>query len=527
MQAKKYLWTLYLIIATIAISIAVQVYFNFKNYQINKQQFINQVQISLDNATDNYFVELAKNRNPLFSRKFGRNPSFQKKRRLKKWLNGNIKNDSITISIKNKRFNKDSLSLFTKHIFKDSTKNRKVDGYFSNSSFSKDSNTINPFFEVLKDSNIDIKEIFITKTADSTNIKFFTGLKTIYFSMIKDSLDFNRLNLLFQKELHRKNITLAYQLNHYIDKQVITSNDSISFGKNAILAKAKSVYLNKCESIELLYPNQTKTYLKKGLIGILLSLLLATAIIASLFYLMNIIKKQKQIAEIKNDFISNITHEFKTPITTIGLAVDSIKNFNDSNNKVKSEEYIGITKVQLDKLHVMVEKILETSVLDSEQLLLKKEPTNIIDIIEKCIAKYKISTTKKINFINKIDEIVIDLDVFHFENVINNLMDNAVKYGGDEIEVEVEDDFNRVESIKEKIPKQVRNDIVIKISDNGNILKNQKERIFDKFYRIPKGNTHDVKGFGIGLYYAKKIIEKHGGSLNLLNDKNTIFEIRL
>ncbi len=233
-----------------------------------------------------------------------------------------------------------------------------------------------------------------------------------------------------------------------------------------------------------------------------------------MIYLLKIISTQKELAEIKNDLINNITHEFKTPIATVSTAIEAIESFNVIDNKEKTKKYAAISAFQLKKLHQMVEKLLETATLDSESLLLQKEPTNIVDLIAKITKKFELLTKKDINFTTNIDSKILKIDRFHFENAISNLVDNAIKYGGDSIEVTLNSVLNVTE---------------ISVADNGKgIDKSQQERIFDKFYRVPKGNTHDVKGFGIGLYYTQKIIEKHNGSINVSsNFDNTIFKLQI
>jgi len=163
----------------------------------------------------------------------------------------------------------------------------------------------------------------------------------------------------------------------------------------------------------------------------------------------------------------------------------------------------------------MVEKLLETATLDSEQLLLKKETIDITEVVQKIVTKQQLlANNKTLNFYTNLKPIYINVDAFHFENVVSNLIDNAVKYGGDIIEININSILNNTE---------------ITVADNGNgVEKNQQEKIFDKFYRVSKGNTHNVKGFGIGLYYCKKIIEKHLGTISLVSDKNnTIFKINI
>ncbi|WP_240614760.1 sensor histidine kinase [Polaribacter filamentus] len=274
---------------------------------------------------------------------------------------------------------------------------------------------------------------------------------------------------------------------------------------------SKSTYLRKGEKFKLLFNNSNLEALKRSSSGILLSLL----IISCLFYLLKIINQQKDLAAIKNDLISNITHEFKTPIATVSAAIEALESFNVLVDQEKTKKYLSMSSIQLKKLHQMVEKLLETATLDSEQLLLEKETIDVVELTEKLVSKHKlISKNKELIFSTNLQPIYIHVDVFHFENAISNLIDNAVKYGGNQIEINI----NSVLSSTE-----------ITIADDGDgIEKNQQEKIFDKFYRVPKGNTHDVKGFGIGLYYCKKIIEKHKGTIALSSEKKkTIFKITI
>ena len=195
--------------------------------------------------------------------------------------------------------------------------------------------------------------------------------------------------------------------------------------------------------------------------------------------------------------------------------MEAIQHFGALKDPEKTQKYLSISDKQLKKLHLMVEKLLETATLDSENLLLQKETVDVVDFVQKITEKQQaLTTAKTIQFSSNIKHFSIDLDIFHFENVINNLIDNALKYGGNQIEVNTT-----------KVMKTVE----ITIADNGNTIdKSQREKIFDKFYRIPKGNTHDIKGFGIGLYYTKKIIEKHNGTIQLVSDAtHTIFKITL
>jgi two-component system phosphate regulon sensor histidine kinase PhoR len=256
------------------------------------------------------------------------------------------------------------------------------------------------------------------------------------------------------------------------------------------------------------------TVLKKNTFGILLSFILISAVIGCLLYLLGIIRHQKQLAEVKNDLISNITHEFKTPIATIGAAMEGIQAFNIENDSTKNLRYAKISSEQVEKLNGMVEKLLETATLGSEDLSLQFETINLVEFLRKAATKEVFTLKNKaIQFETSEEEINAKVDIFHFENAINNCIDNAIKYGGEEISVAIKKNKNIVE---------------ISISDTGTSLSEEhKKHVFQKFYRVPKGNTHDVKGFGIGLYYSKKIIEKHQGTIVLETNGHTTFKIHL
>lgn len=203
----------------------------------------------------------------------------------------------------------------------------------------------------------------------------------------------------------------------------------------------------------------------------------------------------------------------KHPITTIAIALEGMSKFNPENDSVKNKKYISMSFNQLHKLESMVEKILETATLNTNELQLNLEEINLTPFIESIIKKHQDITYKQINFIFNTDEIFLKADPFYLENAISNLIDNAIKYGGNFIEL----NCYKNEEI-----------ITIDIKDNGNsILKSQEKKIFEKFYRIPKGNIHDVKGYGIGLYYTKSIIQKHNGTIELIRTNNTIFRINL
>ena len=514
MNAKKQHWTLYFITATIVLTIAVQLYWNYNNYVDNKQRVKNEIQSSLDTAIDEYYTDVSKSN--FFSI---------------------INNDSI--NNKNDLFNDFWSEDTNSSKYKVDISSFKIS---SDSSGDTDVSTISRKLAEIYGSIGDIlpPSIIFTDTINfeyndkkvtsktltkyqpeaqrfkinSDSLKFLKGIQSVVIALNNDEINFTRLDSIFTNQLSKKGIKTP----HYL---VLLEKDIKVGGSNkaedielSLFSNSKSTFLRPNQNLRAYYKDPTIEALKKSSTGILFSLLLSLSVIFCLIYLLKIISTQKELAEIKNDLINNITHEFKTPIATISTAVEAIESFNVVDNKEKTKQYAAISAFQLKKLHVMVEKLLETATLDSESLLLQKEPTNIVDLVAKIAKKFELLTKKDIKFTTNIDSKILKIDLFHFENAISNLVDNAIKYGGDSIEI----NLNSVLNVTE-----------ISVADNGKgIDKSQQERIFDKFYRVPKGNTHDVKGFGIGLYYTQKIIEKHNGSINVSsNFDNTIFKLQI
>lgn len=488
MNEKKYRYILYIIIAVIISTIGIQTYWNYLNYLSNKQQFLNDMQVSLDNAVDTYYTNLAKETTLGFTfedqdMKDGAFDSLM---------------DQIDITTKNK-INFDSLKL------------EKVEGINVFRGLRVDSLRRSMFIKKTQVSPKNLEELKFPEK-DSTNSMDFQILTSkVVISITRDSLSIAEIDSLLQKELSQKKLNVAYDL-YYNSKLNDISQSLVRVENTTLKNSSKSSLLPKDSSLSIAYKNETLEILKRSLTGILISTILILAVISSLFYLLKIIKNQKQLAEVKNDLISNVTHEFKTPIATISVALESIKDFNVIDNKEKTKSYIDLSKIQLDKLNMMVEKLLETATLDSESLDLNKETIEVSEMIQTLVDKHQMQTqTKQIHF-NNTTSVDGFIDAFHFENALNNVIDNAIKYGGNNVNISLNKKSNGFE---------------ILVSDDGKTLtKTHKEVIFEKFYRIPKGNTHDVKGFGIGLYYTKKIIEKHNGKIDLeLNDALTTFKI--
>jgi len=255
-----------------------------------------------------------------------------------------------------------------------------------------------------------------------------------------------------------------------------------------------------------LYIENPKWYIFKDMWGLVtVSVLMIIMLIISYIYLIKVILRQKSIDEIKGDFINNMTHELKTPISVTYAAVDAMQNFGMGEDPEKRDKYLSISKEQLMYLNSLVEQILTMSAEERKNLKLTLEDNSLHDVFESCKNKFLLNATKETSFTIDVnpEDLTIKADKLHFGNVISNLVENAIKYSGDSVKIELAAYHSGSKTI-------------IAISDNGiGIPGNALDKIFDKFYRISTGNIHDVKGYGLGLSYVKTIVDKHGWEIKV------------
>lgn len=256
---------------------------------------------------------------------------------------------------------------------------------------------------------------------------------------------------------------------------------------------------------------QKKKFLFSDLLGItILSIVFTLIIIIAYSSALSQLIKQRQISEIKTDFINNMTHEFKTPIATINLALDAIKNPKIIDDKEKVHRYLQMIRDENKRMHAQVENVLRISKLEKKELEISKESNNIHDIIEEAIEHVNLiiedrQGTITTHFNAKRNTVLLN-DV-HFTNVIVNVLDNAIKYSPETPKIDV-------------YTENVKDFIIIKIKDNGSgMSKIAQKRIFEKFYREHTGDLHNVKGHGLGLAYVKRIVDDHDGQIFVESEK--------
>jgi len=258
------------------------------------------------------------------------------------------------------------------------------------------------------------------------------------------------------------------------------------------------------ELLSVIVPNQQRLIWEEMIWFILGSIIFTLIITTAFFITIRTLLKQKKLSEIKSDFINNMTHEFKTPLATISLAVDALKNEKVVASRDKTNYFTGIIKEENKRMNKQVETILQAALLDKQevQLNLKKVPAH--DLIVSALNNINLQVEEKqgkLEVYLDAENDLIQADEVHFTNLINNLLDNAVKYSKDNLHIKLN-------------TKNTGNYFKITIEDNGiGMNKETLSRIFEKFYRAHTGNVHNVKGFGLGLSYVKTMVEAHHGTI--------------
>jgi len=254
--------------------------------------------------------------------------------------------------------------------------------------------------------------------------------------------------------------------------------------------------------------------------GILAGTLLIILILGFAFwYLIRTVLNQKTLEEIKDDFTNNMTHEFKTPNAVAYSATEALLNFDQVKDEEKRLKYLQICKDQLTRLSNLVEQILSMSMEQRKSFSLNPEEIGIHSLVQELIEQHKLKTEKAVRFTLTCtpDDLVVYADRTHLGNMLSNLIDNAIKYSGEEPEITIL--INKQDGY-----------LHFSIADNGaGIAADKQAHVFDKFYRVPRGNLHNVKGYGLGLFYVKTMTEKHGGTVSLKSTpgKGSTFIIQL
>jgi len=249
--------------------------------------------------------------------------------------------------------------------------------------------------------------------------------------------------------------------------------------------------------------------LKSMLLPLCLSVFLMLFTVYCFYYIIQLVIHQKKLAELKDDFINNMTHELKTPIATITVAVEGLQKFNALNDPEKTRRYLQTARTELSRLDNLVTKVLNIAAFENKDIVLEKEKINVDDMVNEIISTEKTKSGKELHITYTNNDVeTIYADKLHFRNVLVNIVDNAIKYSNEPVSITI------------SCFKQAGN-AVFAIKDNGiGIPEQHINQVFEKFHRVPTGNVHNVKGTGLGLSYAKYIITVHGGDITVKSEIN-------
>jgi signal transduction histidine kinase len=229
---------------------------------------------------------------------------------------------------------------------------------------------------------------------------------------------------------------------------------------------------------------------------------------AAFFFTFRSLKKMELLNTLRNDFISNISHELRTPVSTVTVALEALKTFDRMRDPAKSDEYLSIAFNEMKRLDQLISQVLNTSILEDQSQYLKLEKSDLISLIREVLTSMLVRFSQNkasIEFNSGVETCTINIDTLHIQGVLINLLDNSLKYSDSPAKIRIEIEY------KDKA-------VLLKVSDNGpGIPDEYVSKVFDKFFRVPKGDRHDVKGYGLGLSFAELVMTQHSGSISVRN----------
>lgn len=350
-----------------------------------------------------------------------------------------------------------------------------------------------------------------------------------YYQNKKQKTDTLLLDSILSSELKKEKIDARYTYyltslypgspHHRNLQQAENISDSLGV-EHYMVNLAPNNTFSEPEYLIVYFPTQNRDVFQQMWPFLITSIVVILILSFSFYYILVSNLKQKKLSVIKNDFISNMTHEFKTPISTISLASEMLADESISQTPEKKQRYLKMIRDENKRLSVLVESILQTSILDKGEFKLKLSEVDVHEIINTAINNTHLLIGQRKGSVHtflKAQKFKLQADRVHLTNIIFNLIDNAIKYSIDEPEITIST-YNTAEGI------------MIQVKDNGiGISKENQRKIFDKFYRVPTGNVHNVKGFGLGLSYVLAVVLKHNGTISVNSEvnKGSTFNVHL
>lgn len=346
---------------------------------------------------------------------------------------------------------------------------------------------------------------------DNKYIRLITNGK-----VIDDTIPVRKLDSAYRKELMKAGIPLSFYLKEGADDS-LHWNDTIAAPIFSTATAGTGLF--KPHWYQAGFEDPTTFLLKKISMPILFSVFLVAFTSVTFMFLYRNLIAQRKLTEMKNDFISNITHELKTPLATVSVAVEALRNFGGIENPTRTKEYLDISASELQRLNLLVDKVLKLSLFENRELELKKETFDLKQLTEEVLNTMKLqfdTHRAKVQLEVKGNYFTILADRLHITSVIFNLLDNALKYSKSHPEITI-----RLQHHTDRI--------VLQVEDKGiGIEQSFTNKIFDRFFRVPTGNHHNIKGYGLGLSYVAHVIQQHNGTISVESEPGTgsIFTVK-
>ncbi|HVZ25837.1 MAG TPA: HAMP domain-containing sensor histidine kinase [Sediminibacterium sp.] len=363
---------------------------------------------------------------------------------------------------------------------------------------------------VLLDSHV-IRRLEKKLPAQTAFIRLLTSAKPL-----SDTLPLLKLDSAYRNELSRVNISLHFALFRGKSDSVHL-RDTLSAGY--FRTTLQTVGLKQDYWYQAAFDNPFWFLLGKIIPQLVISVLLVGFVAVSVMFLYRNMLAQQRLTAMKNDFISNITHELKTPLATVGVAVEALRNFGGLSDPARTREYLDISAAEVQRLNLLVDKVLKLSLFENRELDMQMEQLDLAELVREILQTMKLQldpVKARLSFTTNGSYFYVRADRLHLVSVIYNLLDNAIKYSNGEPDIQV-----RIDRTDEKI--------VLTVCDKGiGIPAAYQDKIFDKFFRVPAGDRHNTKGYGLGLSYVLHVVQKHGGSIRVESEagKGSCFTIQ-
>lgn len=360
-------------------------------------------------------------------------------------------------------------------------------------------------------------QIFVKKRLNTKDTAIFINLNL-------DSLRLDDIGKHYSQALSNQKIDIPFRVRRLHQSQVPSfspyNREPPSDRKEDTL-KTNPVFagMPKFNVYVAQFPEYQTFLFRKTLPQVFFSMLLLGITTLAFWLVYRSLRQQERLTALKNDFISNITHELKTPIATVSVAIEAMQNFNALQKPELTKEYLDISKNELSRLTMLVDKVLKLSVFEQKEPELQKEMIDIAILVAQVLDSMRLQFEKigaKITFHTEGSEnTIVEADRTHLTSVIYNLLDNALKYNGKNININFEEQLNTLQ---------------LNIEDDGcGIATEYQSKIFDKFFRVPTGDIHNVKGYGLGLSYVASVLRQHGGRIEVQSvlEKGSTFSVIL